>query len=80
MSGELHAEDEQFARLAFRHLEGLATSAEQVELAALMKREPTRLAQFAGIARQHGLLGELLAVPGASPATAAPTLIDWLIT
>ena len=74
MSGELHAEDEQFARLAFRHLEGLATLAEGAELSVLLKREPIRLAQFASLAHQHGLLSELLMVPGASPAVleAAP--------
>lgn len=76
MSGELHAEDEQFARLAFRHLEGLATSAEQAELALVLKREPTRLAQFASIARQHGLLSELLTVPGASPGVAEATAAE----
>ncbi len=76
MSGELHAEDEQFARLAFRHLEGLATPAEQAELALLLKREPARLAQFASIARQHGLLSELLTVPGASPAEVEPTAAE----
>lgn len=76
MSGELHAGDEQFARLAFRHLEGLATSADQAELALLLKREPARLAQFAGIARQHGLLSELLTVPGASPGVAEATVAE----
>lgn len=76
MSGELSADDELFACLAFRHLEGLASVAERAELAVLMKRDPARLAQFAAIARQHGLLSELLAVPGAPPAVEEATAAE----
>lgn len=76
MSGELLADDEPFARLAFRHLEGLATSEEQAELALLLKREQLRLAQFVSLARQHGLLAELLTVPVASPAELESTAAE----
>ncbi|MBA3699995.1 MAG: FecR domain-containing protein [Planctomycetes bacterium] len=73
MSGELPALEERFATLAFRQLEGLATPAERAELALLLRQDVAFLARFAHLARQHGLLSELLGVPGASPAVAVPT-------
>lgn len=75
MSGDLSAHDERFAVLAFRQFEGLATPAERMELAAVLKQDAAQLARFAQLARQHGLLGELLAVP-APPMVAVPTISE----
>lgn len=64
-------DDERFALLAFRHLEGRAGADELGELAATLRASPARLAEFTALARHQGLLAELLTVPTADPAPAA---------
>ncbi len=73
MSGELTVAEERFATLTFRQLEGLATPTERAELAVLLRQDVALLARFAHLARQHGMLSELLGVPVASPAIAVST-------
>lgn len=59
-------DDERFALLAFRHLEGHATADELLELAATLRANPARLAEFTTLARHQGLLADLLTVPAAA--------------
>jgi DNA-directed RNA polymerase specialized sigma24 family protein len=61
--------DDGFVTSAFRHFEGRATSQEQAELALLLRADPRRLGEFCDIARQCGLLGEILAAPSAVEST-----------
>ena len=63
-----HAIDEEvFARLAMRYLEGTAGEVERQQFAEVLKQSPPLITEFISLARQHGLLSEVLSAPGTMP-------------
>jgi len=64
MPSESQPVDEEFVRLVYRHLDGGADPAEREALAAMLRTDPARMAEFVALTRVDGWLHE---VSGAVP-------------